>query len=39
VHARLVYPVAQRQALVFGVEHRSLGNELEATVGWRVYWR
>ncbi len=39
LHARLVYPVAQMQALVVGVERRSLGNEVEATVGWRVYWQ
>ncbi|MBP7566075.1 MAG: tetratricopeptide repeat protein, partial [Burkholderiaceae bacterium] len=39
VHARWVLPIAPRQALVFSVERRSLGREVEALVGWRTYWR
>ncbi len=39
IHARLVYPIATRQAIVFAVEHRSLGGETEASIGWRYFWR
>jgi hypothetical protein len=39
VHAKLVYPVAAGHAVVVFFERRSLGHELEATVGWRYFWK
>ncbi|WP_153077226.1 tetratricopeptide repeat protein [Paraburkholderia bonniea] len=39
VHGRVVWPVTTRQALTFGIEHRSFGNELEAALGWRINWQ
>lgn len=38
VHVFGVWPLPRRQAITFGVEHRSLGDELEAVLGWRVEW-
>lgn len=39
VHARTVWPISAQQALTFSIEHRSFGDELEASLGWRVYWQ
>ncbi|MFT4193568.1 tetratricopeptide repeat protein [Ottowia sp.] len=35
VHGRLIYPLSRTHAVVFSLERRSLGHELEASVGWR----
>jgi len=39
VHVLGVWPLPHRQAITFGIEHRSLGGEAEAVVGWRVEWQ
>ncbi|MBU8975858.1 tetratricopeptide repeat protein [Lysobacter sp. MMG2] len=38
-HVRGVWPVSPRQAITFGFEHRSLGGEFDAIVGWRMEWQ
>jgi len=35
IHGRLIYPLSRSHAVVFSLERRSLGHELEASVGWR----
>ena len=39
VHARVIVPLAPQHALVLSAERRSLGSEVEASVGWRHFWR
>lgn len=39
VHVLGVVPLTQRQAITFGFEHRSLGDETDAVLGWRVEWQ
>ncbi|UNK48168.1 tetratricopeptide repeat protein [Lysobacter sp. S4-A87] len=38
-HVRGVWPLPRHQAITFGIEHRTLGDETEAIVGWRVEWK
>jgi tetratricopeptide (TPR) repeat protein len=38
-HVRGVLPFPGRQAITFAIEHRSLGDETEALLGWRVEWQ
>jgi tetratricopeptide (TPR) repeat protein len=38
-HLRGVWPLPHRQAITFAIEHRSLGDETEALLGWRVEWQ
>ncbi|HEY5803561.1 MAG TPA: tetratricopeptide repeat protein [Lysobacter sp.] len=38
-HVRGVVPLPQRQAITFAIEHRSLGDETEVLVGWRLEWQ
>jgi len=38
-HVRGVWPLPNRQAITFAIEHRSLGDETEALLGWRVEWQ
>ncbi len=39
VHARLVWPVGQQGALLVAIQHVSITRQLQASVGWRFYWR
>lgn len=39
VHVLGVVPLSHRQAITFGFEHRSLGDETDAVLGWRVEWQ
>ncbi len=38
-HVQGVWPLPHRQAITFAIEHRSLGNEIEALLGWRLEWQ
>ncbi|MGO4221631.1 tetratricopeptide repeat protein [Lysobacter sp. TAF61] len=38
-HVRGVWPLPHRQAITFGIEHRTLGNETELIAGWRLEWQ
>ena len=39
VHARLVVPATDRTAILFSIEHVSINNETQATVGWRFFFQ
>jgi tetratricopeptide (TPR) repeat protein len=39
VHARLVLPVTDRTAFLFSIEHVSINDETQATVGWRFFFQ
>jgi len=39
IHARAVLPVGARNALLLSVEHISVNNEVQATIGWRCYFQ
>lgn len=38
-HVKGVWPLPHRQAITFAIEHRSLRDETEALLGWRVEWQ
>ncbi len=38
-HVRGVWPLPHGQAITFAIEHRSLGDETEALLGWRLQWQ
>lgn len=38
-HILGVWPLPRHQAITFGFEHRSLGGETDAIVGWRMEWQ
>jgi hypothetical protein len=39
IHARAVVPVNDRNAVLLSVEHISINNEVQATIGWRCYFQ
>jgi tetratricopeptide (TPR) repeat protein len=36
---KVTYPIARMQELVAFAEHRTLGDETDILIGWRIYWK